>query len=353
MGFLAKRTSPASTNYLHRAISLSILALFLLQTAVCQNREQINLVGVGTSTTLALYSKWFPAFERLHPGIHLTYMPSGSEIGIAMMTSGAADFGGTDVAVSDKVLAKAALVQIPVVLGAIVPVYNLPGLTRPLKFSPQALAGIYLGTITKWNDPAIADLNPGIPLPPAPITVVHSVDGRGATYIWSSYLSEVSPAWRSRVGYGLSIAWPTGKEAEGNPKVARFIKETPDSIGFVQAAYALQYAMTQGMVQNAAGKFVSPDPSALTAAVATALDKTNSHRLSITNAPGPGSYPISSFTWILVSSSIEPSVKRQALTEFLRWALTDGQTYAESSGFAPLPNAIVERQLKTIKDISR
>jgi phosphate transport system substrate-binding protein len=334
-----------------RAIFLPILALLLLEAAVCQNSAPIQLVGVGTSSALPVYLKWFQEFEKLRPDIHLTYIPSGSETGIDMIASSTADFGATDVPLSDKQLAKAGIVQITTVLGAIIPVYNLPGITRPLKFSPRALAGIYLGTITKWDDPAISDLNPNVPLPSSTILVVHSADGRGSTYIWSDYLSKVSPEWRSRVGRGLEITWPIGKEAEGNGNVARLIKETPDSIGYVQLIYALQNALPHGLMQNAAGNFVGAYPLTMVAAAETAAGKIAGFRASITNAPGASSYPISSFIWILFSPRTKSPAKRQALKDFLRWALTEGQNYVESDGFAKLPKALAEEELKTIDEI--
>jgi phosphate transport system substrate-binding protein len=329
---------------------LSLLAL--AQIATGQNPASIRLIGVGTTSSLPVYSKWFEAFEKTRPDLHFVYMPSGSGTGIEMVTSGAADFGGTDVPMTDKQLARAKALQFATLLVAIVPIYNLPGVLRPLKFSPQALAGIYLGTITRWNDPAISGPNPEMQLPATNIAVIHSAGGRGSTYIWSDYLSKVSVEWRTRIGRGISIEWPVGKEGEGNGNVARMVKETPNSIGFVELVYAERNQLSCGQVQNAAGNFVGADASSTTAAAAaTAKAMPSGSRASLTNPPGEKSYPISSFTWILVSSSMESTTKQAALKEFLRWTLNEGQTYVEAAGFARLPKAILEQELSGIERI--
>jgi phosphate transport system substrate-binding protein len=323
----------------------------LAQVAASQNPEQIRLVGVGATTPLPVYSKWFEAFEKTHPDLHFSYVPSGSNEGIQMVTSGTADFGSTDAPLSDSQLAKAKASQFAALLGAIVPIYNVPGLAQPLRFSPHALAGIYLGTITKWNDPAISGPNPDVKLPSGKIAVIHSANGRGSTYIWSDYLSKVSQEWRTACGRGISIKWPAGAEGDGYANIARMVRQTPNSIGYVEFAYAVQNQLPYGQVQNAAGRFISPDSSSLTAAVTAALKSTPSDfRASITNPPGEKSYPISSITWILVSEKID-SRKREAMKAFLRWMLNEGQTYAESAGFAKLPPAIVEQELKQIEEI--
>ncbi|MGA7931670.1 MAG: phosphate ABC transporter substrate-binding protein PstS [Candidatus Sulfotelmatobacter sp.] len=327
------------------------LVLALAQIAASQNAEKVKLVGVGTTTPLPIYSKWFQAFEKARPNVHFSYMPSGSETGIEMMTSGAADFGATDAPMTDRQLAKARAFEFATVLVAMVPIYNVPGVGEPLRFSPQALAGIYLGAITKWNDPAIAAQNPKIQLPSSNIAVIHSAAGRGSTYIWSDYLSKVSVEWRTRVGRGSSIKWPVGKEAEGNGNLARMVKETSNSIGYVELVYAAQNQLSYGQVQNAAGNFIIADSSSITAAAAAAAKAMSpDFRSSITDPPGDRSYPISSFTWILVPEKME-STKQEAIKDFLRWMLNEGQTYAAPSGFARLPTAIVEPELKAIERI--
>jgi len=309
-------------------------------------------VGVGTTSPLAVYSKWFQAFEKTRPDLHFVYIPSGSGTGMDLVTSGIADFGATDAPMTDKELAKAKVLQFPTILGAIVPIYNLPGVVEPLRFSPKALAGIYLGTITKWNDPAISGPNPAIQLPFSNITVIHSADGRGSTYIWSDYLSKVSLEWRTKIGRGIAINWPVGKEADGNGNLARLVKETPNSIGYVEISYAVQNHLQCGQVQNAAGNFIGADSSSMTAAAAAyAKAKPSDFRASITNPLGDNSYPISSFVWILLSENKETATKQEALKDFLRWVLNEGQTYVEPAGFARLPKGMVEQEVNAIDRI--
>jgi phosphate transport system substrate-binding protein len=329
-----------------------MLMLALLQIAPAQDSEKVRLIGVGTTSTLALYSKWFQVFERTRPDVNIIYIPSGSEAGIKMVTSGAADFGSTDAPMTAQRRARGNVLQIATVLGAIVPIYNLPGAVKTLRFSAPALAGIYLGTITRWNDPAISGPNPGVDLPSINIAVVHSAEGRGATFIWSDYLSKVSVEWRTRIGRGTSIEWPVGKLADGNGNLARTVKETPYSIGYVELVYAVQNRLPYGQVQNAAGNFIAADASSITAAAtAAAKDAPSEFRASITNPHGEKSYPISSFTWILVLETIQSPAKREAVKDFLRWALDEGQNYAEPTGFARLPKAVVEEELNAIENI--
>jgi len=328
------------------------LALALVQAAVAQNPEKIRLVGVGTTSVLTVYSKWFQEFEKIRPEVHFVYIPSGSGTGIELRTSGTADFGGTDVPVTDKQLANAKVLQVATLLVAIVPIYNLPGLSRPLKFSPQALAGIYLGTITQWNDAAISGPNPEVPLPASKIVVIHSVAGRGSTYIWSDYLSKVSPEWKTKIGRGIDITFPVGKGIEANGNLARAVKETPNSIGYVELNYARRNELPSGQVQNTAGNFISADISSVTAAaIAAAKSKPTDSRVSITNPPGEKSYPICSFTWILASENSESTSKQQAMKDFLQWMLDEGQAHVEPAGFARLPRAIVEQEQRAIERI--
>jgi phosphate transport system substrate-binding protein len=348
--FQGKISMPITRDNVHfRQFWWFLLAL--AQIATAQNPETMRLVGVGTTTPLAIYSKWFQAFETTHPDLHFSYIPSGSGTGIEMVTSGVADFGATDAPLADKQLAKAKLLQFATLLVAIVPIYNLPGLPRPLKFSPQALAGIYLGTITKWNDPAISRPNPEFQLPPYNIAVIHSAGGRGSTYIWSDYLSKVSVEWRTRIGRGIAIEWPVGTEGEGNGNVARLVEATPNSIGFVELIYAERIQLPLGQVQNAAGNFVGADTFSITAAATAAKAMPSDFSASITNPLGDRSYPISSFTWILVPQNTESTTKQEAVKEFLRWTLNEGQTYVESAGFTRLPKAILEQELKSVEKI--
>jgi phosphate transport system substrate-binding protein len=325
--------------------------LAVAQIAASQNAEKVRLVGVGTTTPLPIYSKWFQAFEKARPNVHFSYVPSGSEAGIEAMTSGGADFAATDAPMTDRQLAKVKVLQLATVLEAMVPIYNLPGLAEPLRFSPKALAGIYLGTITKWNDPAIAGPNPKIQLPSSDIVVIHSAAGRGSTYIWSDYLSKVSAEWRTRVGRGIVIKWPVGKEAQGNGNLARMVKETSNSIGYVELVYVAENQLSYGQVQNSAGNFIIADSASIHVAAAAAAKATSSDfRFSITDPSGDKSYPISSYTWILVPETME-SAKQEAIKDFLRWMLNEGQTYAQQNGFARLPTAIVEPELKLVESI--
>lgn len=333
-----------------RGYWLSILAVVLVHAALAQNVESVRLIGVGTTSPLPVYSKWFQEFEKIRPDLHIIYVPSGSETGIDMVISGNADFGATDAPMPSKTLAKAKVLQFATLLVALVPIYNIPGLSRPLNFSPQALAGIYLGTITRWNDPAISTANPQVQLPASKIVVLHSVAGRGSTYIWSDYLSKVSAEWRTKVGRGMAVEWPVGKEAEGNSNLARMVKQVSNSIGYVELVYAVQNQLPSGLVQNAAGNFIAADSSSITAAGAAAVRLTPSDwRTSITNPPGDRSYPITSFTWILFSENVGSASKQEAIKQFLRWALEDGQSNVEPAGFAPLPKTIVETELRSLE----
>jgi phosphate transport system substrate-binding protein len=330
----------------------TIFLLALISVASAQGTDKIRVIGVGTTSPLAVYSKWFLAFEKTRPDLNFMYIPSGSEGGIEMVTSGTADFGATDAPLTEKLRARAKVLQIATLLGAIVPIYNLPGGSKTLRFTPKALAGIYLGTITKWNDPAISGANPGVDLPPNNIAVIHSAAGRGSTYIWSDYLSKVSPEWRTRMGRGMLIQWPVGKVADGNGNLARMVKETPNSIGYVELVYAVQNRLPCGQVQNAAGNFVGADSASIAAAATASANASPSEfRASITNPHGEESYPIASFTWILILEDMESVTKRQAMKDFLKWALDQGQTYAEAAGFARLPKAIAEQELSVIEKI--
>ena len=332
-----------------RRLRWLIFVLALAPIASSQNVAPVQLIGVGTTFPLPLYSTWWQAFQTQHPGTYIKYLPSGSSSGIEMMFSGGSDFGATDVPMTDKQFLRGKALHFPTVLGAIVPIYNLPGVVEPLRFSPKALAGIYLGTITKWNDAAISGPNPEIQLPSSNIAVIHSAAGRGSTYIWSDYLTKVSVEWRTRVGRGSSVKWPVGTEVEGSGNVAKLVKETTYSIGYVELAYAVQNRLPCGQVQNAAGNFIAADSSSISAAAAaSAKAMPSDFRASITNPTGGRSYPIASFTWILVSENME-STKREAMKDFLRWMLDEGQTYAESAGFTRLPKAIVEPELKAVE----
>ena len=255
---------------------------------------------------------------------------------------------------SDEQLAQAKIkiLHFPTVLGAVVPIYNIPSVTQELKFTPQALAGIFLGKITKWNDPEIARANPGVNLPGNDIVVVHRSDGSGTTYIWTDYLSRVNEEWKNRVGKGTSVNWPVGLGGKGNEGVAGLVKQTPNSIGYVELIYAIQNKLSYARVRNAAGNFVKADLASVTATAAGAAEAMpEDFRVSIANPPGNTAYPLASFTWLLVPASIQDGTKKTVLKEFLRWMLTEGQKYAEPLAYARLPREVVEKEMKAIAQI--
>jgi phosphate transport system substrate-binding protein len=323
---------------------------------VCaQNSSILQLVGVGGTFPQPIYSRWFDEYEKLHPNLDIHYLPLGSGDGILKVTSGATDFGGTDAPLSDQQMSEAAVKvrHFPTVVSGVVPIYNIPGVSETLKFTPQALAGIYLGSITEWNDPAISGVNPKIQLPASNIVVIHSANGRGTTYIWSEYLSKVSPEWKTHVGKGTSIDWPLGTAAAGNGNVAKMVKEAPNSIGYVELPFAVANILSYGSVRNAAGDFVPATLESVTAAAASvAKNMPNDFRASLTNPPGKDAYPIASFTWILIPEKIHDNNKRVALMQFLRWMLTEGQKYPKLLNYAPLPAGVVDEELNAVNTAS-
>ncbi len=312
------------------------------------------LNGAGATFPYPIYSKWFDQYHKLYPNIQINYQSVGSGAGIRQLLSGTVDFGASDGPMSDEQLAQAKVkvLHFPTVLGADVPTYNIPGFAQELKFTPEAVAGIFLGTITKWNDPAIAGANPGVNLPAKDIVVVHRSDGSGTTYIWTDYLSKVSEAWKNKVGKGTSVNWPVGLGGKGNEGVAGLIKQIPNSLGYLELIYAIQNNLPYGRLRNSAGAFVKADLASVSAAAAgAAKSMPDDFRVSITNAPGKGAYPISSFTWLLIPDQIRDAKKREAIVGFLRWMLTDGQKYAEPLAYARLPREAVEKELKAIGQI--
>jgi phosphate transport system substrate-binding protein len=314
---------------------LGMSASSLAQTAV---------TGAGATFPYPIYSKWFDEYHKLHPDIQINYQSIGSGGGIRQVTAGTVDFGATDGPMTDEQLAQAKvkILHVPTVIGAVVPTYNVEGVTEPLKFTPAALAGVFLGTITKWNDPAIAKPNPGARLPSSDILVVHRSDGSGTTYVWTDYLSKVSEAWKGKVGRNTSVNWPVGLGGKGNEGVAGLVKQTPNSVGYVELIYALQNKLPYGLVQNASGEFVKADlPSVTAAAGAFAKAMPADFRVSITNPPGKGAYPIASFTWLLVPASPADHRKGRVIVDFLKWMLADGQKMTEALSYAPLPKDVV------------
>ena len=313
---------------------------------------QIN--GAGATFPYPIYSKWFDEYRKSHPQVAINYQSIGSGGGIRQVTNETVFFGATDGPMTDEQLAAAPgkILHFPTVLGADVPVYNIPNVTTELKFSGPVLADIFLGKIKKWNDPAIAKLNAGVSLPATDITVVHRSDGSGTTYIWVDYLSKVSPEWKEKVGVATSVNWPTGVGGKGNEGVAGLVSQTPGSIGYVELIYALQNKIAFGSVQNANGEFVKASDAAVTAAAAgAAAAMPADFRVSITNAPGAGAYPISSFTWLLLYQDAKDKAQAKAMVDFMKWALSDGQKFASELGYAPLPAEVVKMELETLATV--
>lgn len=304
--------------------------------------QSVDLTGAGATFPYPLYSKWFSEYAKL-TGVRINYQSIGSGGGIRQLSEGTVDFGASDSPMSDEEMAKAKggpILHIPTILGAVVVTYNLPGVTTPIKLTPQVIADIFSGRITKWSDTRITSLNPGVTLPNSDILVVHRSDGSGTTYIFTDYLSKAVPAWNASVGKGKEVKWPAGLGAKGNEGVAGQVKQTPGSIGYVELAYAKQNKLPVAAVKNKAGQFIVASVPAVTAAAAgaaKALPANTDYRISIVDAPGQDSYPISSFTWILVYQHQKDAVKGKKLVDFLNWALTEGEAEAAPLDYAPLP----------------
>ena len=324
----------------------------LLATAVSAQTVQIN--GAGATFPNPIYSKWFDEYHKAHPKAEINYQSIGSGGGIRQLTAGTVFFGASDGPMTNEQILAAGfpILHLPTVLGGVVPVYEVPGVTAELRFTGAILADIFLGKITKWNDAAIRLANPGVNLPNLDITVVHRSDGSGTSYIWCDYRAKVSPDWKKGVGVATSVNWPVGVGGKGNEGVAGPVKQTPGAIGYVELIYAVQNKIPYGSVQNQAGEFLraSTEPVSNAAASAT-KNMPKDFRVSITNAPGKNVYPISSFTWLLVQTSPKDKVRAQILADFIRWALTDGQRYCEGLGYAPLPKEVVALEMEALKRI--
>jgi phosphate transport system substrate-binding protein len=324
------------------------------QTAGGTSNKQVNINGAGATFPYPLYSKWFAEYNKLHPDVQINYQSIGSGGGVQQVLAQTVFFGATDSPMTHEQLTSAPgpVLHFPTVLGAVVPVYNLEGLSAPLKFTGTVLADIYLGKIKQWNDPAMAKANPGVNLPAREITVVHRSEGSGTTFVLVDYLGKVSPEWKSKVGVKASVNWPVGVGGKGNEGVSGLIKQTPGSIGYVELVYALQNAISYGAVENQAGEFVTADVNTVTAAAAGALNNMpKDFRVSITNAPGKGAYPISSFTWILLYETPKDSGQAKIMVEFMKWALGDGQKLAPELGYAPLPSALLQEEMDQLARI--
>lgn len=333
----------------------SVMVAAALLTAACgggapgqgdaaQPATDILINGAGATFPYPIYSKWFSEYNALHPDVRINYQSIGSGGGIRQLTNQTVFFGATDGPMTDDQLkaAPGPVLHFPTVLGAVVPVYNVPGVEGDLNFSGSVLADIYLGTVKKWNDPALLTLNPGVKLPATDITVVHRSDGSGTTFIFVDYLSKVSPAFKEKVGVATSVNWPTGVGGKGNEGVSGLVTQTPGSIGYVELIYAKQTKTAYGAVQNAAGEFIKASVEAVTAAAAEeTANMPADFRVSITNAPGKAAYPIASFTWMLLFENPTDKAQSAAMVGFLKWALTDGQKGAVDLGYAPLPPSVI------------
>jgi phosphate transport system substrate-binding protein len=340
-----------------RFAGLAIGVLALCAIVVADNALLIN--GAGATFPYPIYSKWFDVYHTKNPNLQFNYQSVGSGAGIKQVTEGTVDFGATDGPMNDDQLKAfqekhngTGILHFPTVLGADVPTYNIPGVTSALNFTPEALAGIFLGKVTKWNDPAITSSNKTVNLPAADIIVVHRSDGSGTTYIWTDYLSKVSEEWKSKVSKGTSVNWPVGLGGKGNEGVTGLVKQTPNSIGYVELIYAVQNNIPYGTVRNSSGNFVKADLASVTAAAAgAAKEMPEDFRVSITNAPGKAAYPISSFTWLLIPQKFQDAGKRDAIKGFLKWMLSDGQNSVETLSYAKLPKEVVEKEKKAINNI--
>lgn len=315
---------------------------------------QAIINGAGATFPNPIYQKWFSEYNKLHSDVRINYQPQGSGAGIQQVSAGTVFFGATDAAMTDEQLqaAKGKLLHFPTVLGGVVPIYNIPGVNAELKFTGPVLADIFLGRITKWNDPAIAKANEGLTLPATDIVVVHRAEGSGTTYILTDFLAKVSPEWKSKVGVGANPSWPAGIGAKGSDAVTGQVKQTPGAIGYTELTYALTNKISFGSVQNRAGKFVKATPESVSAAAAAAAGKMPADfRVSITNADGDAVYPLSSFTWLLLYQDPKDKAQAKVIVEFMKWALQDGQKFAPEMGYAPLPKAVVDLELKSLATI--
>src|SRR5271166_3422930 len=334
-----------------------LLAVFGLASAVWA-ANALTITGAGASFPYPMYSKWFDEYHKKDTNIEINYQSIGSGGGIKQVTEGTVDFCASDGPMNDDQLKAfqdkhgCAILHFPTVLGAVVPTYNIPGVTTDLNFTPEALSGIFLGKITKWNDPAIAGANKGVNLPGNDIVVVHRSDGSGTTYIWTDYLSKVSDEWKGKVSKGTSVNWPVGLGGKGNEGVTGLVKQTPNAIGYVELIYAVQNNIPYGAVKNSSGTFVKADLASVTAAASgAAKEMPDDFRVSITNAPGKTAYPISSFTWLLIPQKFQDAGKRDAIKGFLKWMLADGQNSVEALSYAKLPKEVVEKEKKAINNI--
>jgi phosphate transport system substrate-binding protein len=327
------------------------IALLCVLLAVPVAFGQTTVNGAGATFPNPMYQKWFSEYHKTHPDIQFNYQSIGSGGGIRQVLAQTVDFGASDGPMTDEQLsqAKVKILHIPTVLGAVVPAYNVPGVSGELKFTAEALSGIFLGKITTWNDPAIAKANPGVNLPNQNIIVVHRSDGSGTTYIFTDYLSKVNSDWANGPGKGTSVKWPVGLGGKGNEGVAGMIRQMQGGIGYIELIYAVQNKIDYGSVKNASGAFVKASLDSVTAAAASAPKMPADFRVSITNAPGKDAYPISSFTWLLIPEKSKEAAKGKILADFLTWMVDDGQKMTAELTYAPLPGNVAEKVKGAIK----
>jgi len=331
-----------------RRIAL-LLCVFLAIPAFSQTK----LTGAGATFPNPIYQKWFSEYSKAHSDVQINYQSIGSGGGIRQVSEGTVDFGASDGPMSDEQLgaAKTKILHFPTVLGSVVPAYNVPGVTGEIKFTPDVLAGIFLGKIANWNSPLIAKANAGVKFPDQPIIVVHRSDGSGTTYIFTDYLSKVSSEWKDTVGKGTSPHWPVGLGGKGNEGVAGSVRQLPGSIGYVELIYAVQNKIPYGSVKNSSGVFMKASLESTTAAAASSKSMPADFRVSITDAPGKDAYPISSFTWLLIPQTSKDAQKGKILADFLTWMVNDGQKMVADLSYAPLPDNVAEKVKGAIKQV--
>ena len=332
-----------------RVIAYGVLAAAAVSIAVAE----IRINACGATFPEPVYEKWFSDYHKAHNDVQINYTANGSGGGVNGVTGGTVDFGASDMPMTDQELAaaKGKILHFPTVLGAVVPMYNVPGVTQELKFSGPTLAGIFLGTIKKWNDKALVADNPGVKFPGDDIMVVHRTDASGTTFIFTDYLSKVSPEWKSKVGAAKAVSWPTGLGGNQSAGVTGLVKQTPDSISYVELIYAIQNKIGYGLVKNKSGQFIKASMDTVSDAAA-GVKMPDDFRVSITDAAGKNAYPIASFTWMLIPANIPDANKSKAIHAFLSWMLTDGQKVAPTLDFAPLPKPVVEKELKQLSSLA-
>jgi phosphate transport system substrate-binding protein len=335
-----------------KLISIATLTV----AAAAMSFAQLNVTGAGATFPYPMYSKWFDEYHKLNTNIQINYQSIGSGGGIKQVTEGTVDFGASDGPMTDMQIAEFKMkrgtnvLHFPTVLGADVPVYNVPGVTGELNFTQDAIAGIFLGKIAKWNDPAIAGANPGVNLPNKPIIVVHRSDPSGTTFIWTDYLSKISPEWEKKAGRGTAVAWPVGLGGKGNEGVSGQVKQTPNSLGYVELIFAAANKMTFGKIRNKSGAFIKADLKAVSEAAA-GVAMPDDFRVSITDSPAKTAYPVTSFTWLLVPEEIKDKQKEKVITDFLKWMLGPGQKMTEALDFAQLPAPVIAKELKAVAKV--